>query len=132
MFRTGRSHTLLFAIALSMPSLGVAQTADQADPSHHKLEFENECVRVIRASYGPGERSDGMFDTAGIGVVVVSLTGSTSFKLHTPDGQSKDLPPRTPGEAYWVPGRGKIALENTSDKEVKWLVIWPKAGCATK
>jgi len=132
MSSTSRVRVLAVVAALAIPSIGFGQMADQADPSHHKLEFENECVRVMRASYGPGEKSDAMFETAGIGVVVVSLTGASSFKLHTPDGQSRELPPRSPGEAYWAPARGKIALENTSNKVVSWLVIWPKAGCTAK
>ena len=28
------------------------------DPKHYSLEFENDSVRVVRISYGPGERSD--------------------------------------------------------------------------
>ena len=27
------------------------------DPKHYKVEFENERVRVLRVSYGPGEKS---------------------------------------------------------------------------
>ena len=115
--------------ALLIPSLAIAQRADQADPSHHKLQFENECVRILRASYGPGEKSDAAFNASGTGVAVVSLTGFTSFKIHTADGKTIDAPPRSAGEAYWSPARGMITLENTSDKRVEWLVIRPKTGC---
>ena len=29
----------------------------KVDPKHYKVEFENESVRVLRISYGPGEKS---------------------------------------------------------------------------
>lgn len=33
------------------------QDAVKADPKHYKVELENDFVRVLRISYGPGEQS---------------------------------------------------------------------------
>ena len=34
-----------------------AQDAAKVDPKHYKVELENDQVRVLRISYGPGEKS---------------------------------------------------------------------------
>ena len=46
----------LFVLALAVPS-ALAQDATKADPNHYKVEFENSRVRVVRAKYGPHEKS---------------------------------------------------------------------------
>ena len=105
-----------------------AMAADpmEVDASHHKLEFQNNCVRVIRGSFGPGEKSDDLFDAKA--VVVVALTGSKATRLNLPDGKSVDLPPTKPGDTWWAPA-GRIGVENTSNSRVEFLVIEPQTGC---
>ena len=44
-------------LLLSSSLLGFAQDAVKVDPSHHKVEFENDQVRVLRIRFGPGEES---------------------------------------------------------------------------
>jgi quercetin dioxygenase-like cupin family protein len=46
----------LFVLALAAPS-ALAQDATKVDPQHYKVEFENSRVRVVRAKYGPHEKS---------------------------------------------------------------------------
>jgi hypothetical protein len=105
------------------PAIGTAQTDIEADPAHHKLEFENNCVRVVRATFGPHEKSAGFFDAKD--VVIVSLTGSPGFKLTFPDGNSINTPPNTPGQVFMARA-GRILPENISDSGVQFLVIEPK------
>ena len=38
-----------------MPICALAQDAVSVDPRHHKVEFENDEVRVLRISFPPGE-----------------------------------------------------------------------------
>ena len=102
-----------------------AQQDVVADPAHHKLEFENNCVRVVRANFGPGEKAAALFDAKD--VVIVSLTGDQGFKLTFPDGNSITTPPDTPGQVYWAPG-GRIQPENIGNTRVEFIVIEPK-GC---
>jgi hypothetical protein len=113
----------IFVLGLS--SMAIAQQDVVADPAHHKLEFENNCVRVVRAKFGPGEKAAAMFDAKD--VVIVSLTGSEEFKLTFPDGKTITTPSNYPGQVYWAPG-GRIQPENGSDKPVEFVVIEPK-GC---
>ena len=46
----------LFAVIL-LTRVGFAQDATKVDPKHYKVEFENDEVRVLRITYGPGEKS---------------------------------------------------------------------------
>src|SRR5690349_5577261 len=110
---------------LAFCSHGVAQTDVEADPGHHKPEFENKCVRVVRANFGPHEKSAGFFDAKD--VVIVSLTGGQGLKLHFPDGKSIDTAPTSPGQVGWAPA-GRIQPENVSDARIEFIVIEPK-GC---
>lgn len=82
--------------ALLFSSAGLAQTDVEADPGHHKQEFENKCVRVVRAVFGPHEKSAAFFDAKD--VVIVNLTGDRGFKLHLPDGSSVNTSPAKPGQ----------------------------------
>jgi hypothetical protein len=56
----------------SFPSITTAQTAVEDDPAHYKLEFENNCVRVSRATFGPHEKTKSFIDAKN--AVVVHLT----------------------------------------------------------
>jgi len=123
--RTARC-TLLSAISTcAFWSVAFGQTDVEADPAHHKAEFENNCVRVIRAAFGPREKSDGFFDAKD--VVIVNLTGGAGLRLHFPDGSSVDTPPSRPGQVAWAPA-GRIQPENASDAGIEFIVIEPK-GC---
>jgi hypothetical protein len=111
---------------LGFYSIACAQQDVAADPAHHKLEFENNCVRVVRATFGPGEKAAALFDAKD--VVIVSLTGSQGGKLTFPDGKSITTPANTPGQVYWAPA-GRIQPENTGNMRIEYIVIEPK-GCS--
>ena len=105
-------------------------TAEQdivVDAKHTKLEFENDCVYAVRANYGPGEKSPGLFDTK-FGAVIVDITGSRGFKLTFSDGTSVILPDMQAGQVHWAPGGGQIQPENPSNERVEYIAIVPKAG----
>ena len=57
-----------------------------ADPKHYKVEFENHRVRVVRARYGPREKSVMHSHPA---LVAVFLTDS-NFKFTYTDGKTED------------------------------------------
>ena len=48
--------TVLFT-AILLSGNGYAQDAAEVDPEHYKVEFENDQVRVLRITYGPGDKS---------------------------------------------------------------------------
>jgi hypothetical protein len=116
---------LLSSVAfLGFAEIGSAQRDIDADPAHHTLEFENNCVRVVRANFGPGEKS-ALFEAKD--AVIVSLRGSQGFKLTFPDGHSIVTPPKNTGDVFWAPGV-RAQHENIGDTRVEFLVIEPK-GC---
>ena len=57
------------------------------DPKHYKVELENEQVRVLRISYGPGENSVMHSHPAG---VAVCLTDA-HVRFGRPDGTSEEV-----------------------------------------
>jgi hypothetical protein len=110
---------------LVFSAIAAAQQDVVVDPTHHKLEFENNCVRVVRAKFGSGEKSAALFDAKD--AVIVEVTGSEGFKVTFPDGKSVTTPGNDPGQVSWQPG-GRIQPENIGNRPVEYIVIEPK-GC---
>ena len=116
---------VLFSVAyFGFAEIGPAQQDVEVDAVHHKLEFENDCVRVVRANFGPGEKS-AFFDAKD--AVIVSLKGSQGFRLTFPDGRSIVTSPNSSGDVFWAPAV-RAQHENIGDTRVEFLVIEPK-GC---
>jgi quercetin dioxygenase-like cupin family protein len=102
-----------------------AQDPVKVDPKHYKVEFENDKVRVLRITYGPGEKSviHGHPDN-----VAVFLTDGQS-KFTTPDGKTQEVSLRA-GTTMWSAG-GKHLPENTGDKPFELVVVELKGKPAT-
>jgi hypothetical protein len=69
--------------------LGRIVTGEDAvtvEPEHYKVEFENDRVRVVRITYGPGEKSE--MHEHGPGVIVNITPLQTRFTL--PDGSTEE------------------------------------------
>jgi quercetin dioxygenase-like cupin family protein len=99
-----------------------AQTANKADPvkvdpKHYKVEFENESVRVLRISYGAGEKSV-MHNHPN--AVAVYLTDGTT-RMTTPDGKSQDVPVKG-GAAAWTPA-GSHLPQNVGNKQFELILV---------
>ncbi len=123
----GSLRNLVLAAAASVvSSVSYGQQDVAVDPAHHRLEFENDCVRVVRATFGPGDKAAGFFDARP--VVIVSLTGSEGTKLNFPDGGSVTTLPTRAGQVYWAPA-GRIQPENIGKSRTEVVVIEPK-GCS--
>ncbi len=70
----------------------------KVDPEHYKVEFENEKVRVLRITYGPGEKSIMHGHPSGVGVFLCD--GATKFTY--PDGTTENIEMKA-GQALWFP-----------------------------
>jgi quercetin dioxygenase-like cupin family protein len=57
----------------------------QVDPAHHKVEFENDHVRVLRIKFGPGESSQMHHHPCAIAVGV----SDSLLTFHLPDGSTR-------------------------------------------
>ena len=110
---------LLVLVALSLVSTApvLAQDPVKVDPKHYKVEFENEQVRVLRISYGVGEKSV-MHEHPN--AVAVFLTDG-NVKFTTPDGKSEERPAKA-GATIWSPG-GKHLPENIGSKPFELILV---------
>ena len=91
-----------------------------ADPKHYSLEFENEKVRVLRAKYGPREKSPMLSVPA---MITVSLT-DRDIKFVLPDGRTQRLFGKA-GEVVWYDAR-RHSPENMSSKPYEGIHIMLK------
>ena len=116
--------TLILAGTIAYGVAAFAQTAKggaadpvKVDPKHYKVEFENESVRVLRISYGPGEKS--VMHDHPKSVAVYLTDGMT--RMTTPDGKSQDLPVKAGGTA-WTPA-GSHLPQNVGTKPFQVLLV---------
>lgn len=101
-----------------MVSGAVAEDAVVVAPEHYEVEFENERVRVIRITYGPGDES-AMHEHGD--AVVVNLT-DLNVQFTLADGT---MPPAEPGQAgsfQWTPA-GEHAAKNIANAPAEALLI---------
>jgi len=114
--------SMILGGAITYGVVAHAQTAAKADPvkvdpKHYKVEFENESVRVLRISYGPGEKSV-MHNHPN--AVAVYLSDGTA-RMTTPDGKSQDMPIKS-GVTAWTPA-GTHLPENIGARPFQVIVV---------
>jgi quercetin dioxygenase-like cupin family protein len=105
----------LLVLAFATPAL--AQDAATADAKHYKVEFENASVRVLRATYGPHEKST--MHSHPDAVAIFLTDGQVKFTF--PDGKTVDASGKA-GSARWTPAITHQP-ENTGDKPFEVLVV---------
>src|ERR1039458_3535667 len=116
--------TLILAgvMAYGVAALAQAAGGGKADPvkvdaKHYKVEFENESVRVLRITYGPGEKSVMHYHPNSVAVFLTD--GKT--RMTTPDGKSEDVPGKA-GAATWTPA-GSHLPQNVGDKRFDVVLV---------
>jgi len=102
-----------------------AQDAAKVDPKHYKVEMENDQVRILRAHYGPGEKS--VMHSHPNAVAVFLNDGQVKFTFA--DGKTQDASGKA-GQAMYTPAQVH-SPENTGDKPFDVLVIELKGGAAS-
>jgi quercetin dioxygenase-like cupin family protein len=118
------STALIIALGFACQgaSRAVAQDLDsvKADASHHKVEFENEQVRVVRYRIAPGDKTANHSHPNNVNI---SLT-DVNAKFTTPDGKTTEVH----GKAGAVAWRGATThvVENTGDKPIEGILVEPK------
>jgi quercetin dioxygenase-like cupin family protein len=114
------------AVSLSgLVALGRAEAAQdldspKADPAHHKVELENDQVRVVRWRLAPHEKT-ALHDHPGL--VSVLLTDA-DVRLTAPDGKVSELHAKA-GTAAWRNPTVHVA-ENVGDRPVEGVLVEPK------
>ena len=104
-----RILVVTFTSVLFFASIARAQDPTRVEPSHYKLDFENQHVQVVSVHYGPHEKS-GMHEHPG-GVVVVITAGHLKFTDES--GKVTEVFAK-PGEARWF-APFKHRVENVGD-----------------
>lgn len=98
-----------------------AQDAVKVDPKHYKVEFENELVRVLRITYGPGEKSVMHEHPPNVAVFLADIHG----RFTLPDGKTADANEKA-GSTQWNAG-GKHLPENVGDKPFELVLVEVKS-----
>ncbi len=112
------NRSLLAALGLLLAAApAMAQDPTVVDPDHYKVEFENDYVRVLRVTYGPGEQSVMHWHP---NLVAVMLTDA-NFLMHAPDGTSEGFQ-TTKGQTTWTDS-GTHLPENVGDAEAKVILV---------
>lgn len=108
---TALGFLLLFAVP------AFAQDATEVDPEHYKVELETDQVRVLRITYGPGEKSVMHWHPDAI---AVNLTDNT-FLMHAPDGTSEEYSADS-GDVGWTDAVTHLP-ENLTDGSAEVILI---------
>jgi quercetin dioxygenase-like cupin family protein len=109
---------IAFAMAPRAQQAGEKADPVKVDPKHYKVEFENDKVRVLRVTYGSGEKSAMMHYHPDS--VAVYLTDGKSLMI-MPDGKSRETSARA-GQVFWVPAGSHIAQNEGDDKDEVILI----------
>jgi quercetin dioxygenase-like cupin family protein len=109
--------SVLVALLFVLAGPALAQDATKADPDHYTVELENDEVRVLRITYGPGEKSSMHWHPD---AVAVMLTDG-NFVMHMPDGTTEDSA-FPAGAVAWTPEVTHLP-ENAGDAEAVVILI---------
>ena len=107
---------VLFALMLLSGS-NFAQDPTKVDPDHYKVVFENEKVRVLRITYGVGEKSVMHYHPDAVAVMMTD--NNSTFTL--PDGEVIEMFGKQ-GDAVWTPA-GEHLPQNVGDKPVEVILV---------
>jgi quercetin dioxygenase-like cupin family protein len=121
-FTIAASLILAGGIGYGVATLAQQSGGDKADPvkvdpKHYKVEFENEKVRVLHISYGPGEKSVMHYHPSGVAVYLTD--GKTRMTM--PDGKSTVSDSKA-GTSVWAPA-GSHLPENAGDKRFEVVLV---------
>lgn len=120
-------QVLFVAVAwLTFVAPAAAQDPVKVDPKHYKVELENDDVRVLRITYGPGEKSVMHDHPANLAVFLSEIHG----KFTLPDGKTQSADAKA-GSTQWDPG-GKHLPENVGDKPFELVLVEIKPKAAAK
>jgi quercetin dioxygenase-like cupin family protein len=108
---------LLLVAFILLSGGGFAQDPTKVDSSHYKVVFENEKVRVLRITYGAGEKS--VMHKHPDAVVVMLTDSKTEFTL--PDGEVIELSGEQ-GDASWTP-EGEHLPQNVGEEPMEAILV---------
>jgi quercetin dioxygenase-like cupin family protein len=96
--------------------------APKADPKHHKVEFENEYVRIVRAVIPPHEKT-ALHDHPSL--VSVILTDA-DLKITSQDGKVSETHAKAGSASWRGPTSPPHVAENIGEKPYVQIIVEPK------
>jgi quercetin dioxygenase-like cupin family protein len=106
----------LFLLALAVPSV-LAQDATKVDAKHYKVEYENSRVRVVRAQYGPHEKS--VMHSHPDAIAIFMKDGKVKFTF--PGGKTEEREMKA-GQAIFTPAVRHLP-ENMTDGDMEVILV---------
>ena len=111
----------LFVLALAVPSV-LAQDPTKVDSKHYKVEFEYSRVRIVRAHYGPREKS--VMHRHPDAIAIFQTDGKVKFTF--PGGKTEEREMKA-GQALFTPAVRHLP-ENMTDNDMEVILVELKAG----
>ena len=112
-----RSLFLVIGVFLLAASSAFAHDAVKADPSHYSVIMENSRVRVVKAHYGPHEKS--VMHSHPNCVAIFQTDGRVKFTF--PGGKTEERDTKA-GTAMWTPAVTHLP-ENLTDGEMEVILV---------
>jgi len=114
--------TLGLILMCLCPSPVAAQDLDavKADAAHHKVEFENDQVRVVRYLIPAGDKTANHSHPNNVNIFLTDANA----KITTPDGKTTEIHGKA-GAAAWR-GPATHVVENTGDRPLQGILVEPK------
>ena len=106
----------LFVLALAVPSV-LAQDPTKVDAKHYKVEFENSRVRIVRARYGPREKS--VMHRHPDAIAIFQTDGKVKFTF--PGGKTEEREMKA-GQALFTPAVRHLP-ENLTDNDMEVILV---------
>ena len=103
-----------------------AQDPVKVDAKHYTVVFENDQVRVLKAHYGPGEKSTMHSHPNTVAVFLTDTKGTFTF----PNGKSEDFN-RKAGDVIWNKAAAHLP-ENTGDQAFDVVLVELKGNRSAK
>ncbi len=113
---------MVLCLLLAVAPWVAAQDPTEVDPCHYQVVFENDQVRVVRISYGPGEKSVMHYNPDHVAVFLTDQ----KVQFTMPDGTTETIEAKA-GEAAWIPG-GHHLPENLSCEPLEVILVEMKDG----
>src|SRR6266446_2905033 len=110
----------LFVLAIAVPA-ALAQDATKVDAKHYKVEFQNSRVRIVRAHYGPHEKS--VMHSHPDSVAIFQTDGRVKFTF--PNGKTEERDMKA-GQALFTPAVRHLP-ENLTDNDMEVILVEFKA-----
>ncbi len=108
---------LAFLTVLLSASSALAQDSTKVDSKHYKVEFQNSRVRIVRAKYGPHEKS--VMHSHPDLVAIFQTDGRVKFTY--PGGKTEERDTKA-GTALFTPATTHLP-ENLSDSDMEVILV---------